>query len=256
VAIGIPLRNVQGLLWQSIVWLVLATSLVLAASLGVAWAVGGRVARSVQALTRPALALGFGQAANVPPLGLREADEVAAALERASHRLLQAEHAAQHDVLTDLANRALFATLVDDRIALCRRTGGRLAVLYIDLDGFKAVNDQHGHAVGDELLRAVSMRLRTLLRQSDVAARLGGDEFAALLFDIATPAAAASVAAKLVDALSQPYETGTLQIAMSASVGVANYPEAGTSCEQLLQRADEAMYRAKVAGKRRHDASA
>jgi len=255
VAIGIPTRSLTSALWQSIGWLIAVMVLVLAGSLGLAWAVGGRVARSVQALTRPALALGFGEAVNVPPLGLRETNEVAAALTRASRRLLQAEHQAQHDALTGLANRGLFATIVNDRIALCRRTGSPLAVLYIDLDGFKIVNDHHGHAVGDELLRAVAARLKSGLRSSDVAARLGGDEFAALLFETSAQAAGA-VASKLIDSVSQPYQVGGREITLSASIGVAGHPEAGTNCEQLLQRADEAMYRAKVAGKRRYDASA
>jgi diguanylate cyclase (GGDEF)-like protein len=255
VAIGIPTRSLTSALWQSIGWLVVVMVLVLAGSLGLGWAVGGRVARSVQALTRPALALGFGEAVNVPPLGLRETNEVAAALTRASRRLLQAEHQAQHDALTGLANRGLFATIVNDRIALCRRTGSPLAVLYIDLDGFKIVNDHHGHAVGDELLRAVAARLKSGLRSSDVAARLGGDEFAALLFETSAQAAGA-VASKLIDSISQPYQLGAHEVTLSASIGVAGYPESGTNCEQLLQRADEAMYRAKVAGKRRYDASA
>jgi diguanylate cyclase (GGDEF)-like protein len=252
VAIGIPTLTLARTLWPSIAWLVLMMALVLAASLALAWTIGGRVARAVQALTQPALALGFGEAVNVPPLGLREADEVAAALTRASRRLLQAQHAARHDALTDLANRALFATLVNDRIELCRRSGNPLTVLYIDLDGFKSVNDLYGHAVGDELLRAAATRLKEALRGSDVAARLGGDEFAAMLFDTAVPAASA-VAAKLIDSLSLPYRIDGREIAVSASIGVAGYPDSGSTCDQLVQRADEAMYRAKVAGKRRYE---
>lgn len=254
VAIGIPQHMLARALWPSIGWLLLVMALVLAASLALAWAVGGRVTRAVQALTQPALALGFGEAVNVPPLGLREADEVAAALTRASRGLLQAQHAARHDALTDLANRALFATLVNDRIELCRRSGNLLTVLYIDLDGFKSVNDLYGHAAGDELLRATAKRLKAALRGSDVAARLGGDEFAALLFESGVPAASA-VAAKLIDSLSSPYRVNGREITVSASIGVAGYPESGGTCDQLLQRADEAMYRAKVAGKRRYEVS-
>jgi diguanylate cyclase (GGDEF)-like protein/PAS domain S-box-containing protein len=170
------------------------------------------------------------------------------ALERSNAELLQAQHRAHHDALTGLANRALFNEIVDHQLAICGRTETSLAVLYIDLDGFKAVNDTHGHATGDELLCAVAARLKNGIRSSDLAARLGGDEFAIVLVSTGTEAAAA-VAAKLADSVSMPYPIGQLTIEISASIGVAGYPDSGTSSEALLHSADETMYRAKAGRK-------
>jgi diguanylate cyclase (GGDEF)-like protein len=248
VALGIPQAQLTGALWRSIVWLLLATAALLAASLGLAWLIGGRIARSIRELSAPALALGFGQAVSVRPLNLKEADEVGRALTRASQTLLQAQYQAQHDELTGLPNRALFNEIVNQQLALGERTGMLLAVLYVDLDGFKAVNDAYGHAIGDALLCAVASRLRAAIRGSDVAARLGGDEFAAVLMHVDTDAAAA-VAVKLVESLSAAYPIDTQSIAISASIGVAE-SSPGCSSDSLLQRADAAMYDAKARGKR------
>ncbi|HYX66507.1 MAG TPA: GGDEF domain-containing protein, partial [Burkholderiales bacterium] len=136
-------------------------------------------------------------------------------------------------------------------IELCRRDAKPLALLFIDLDGFKRVNDENGHECGDRLLCEVAARLQASIRGSDVAARLGGDEFGMLLFN-ADPRAAASVAAKLVDTLSQPYEVNARRIEISASIGIAACPDAGQTAEELLRSADRAMYRVKLAGKRGH----
>jgi len=135
-------------------------------------------------------------------------------------------------------------------LALCKRTGASLAILYVDLDGFKSVNDTHGHACGDQLLRAVATRLRAGIRDSDIAARLGGDEFAVALV-ISTEGDAANVAGKLVRDLSASYLIASLTVEISASIGVAVYPDAAGTFDALLRRADESMYAAKTAGKRR-----
>jgi diguanylate cyclase (GGDEF)-like protein len=170
---------------------------------------------------------------------------------KASAMMLQARHDAYHDELTGLANRTLFNEIIQQQLALCRRTEDQLAVLFVDLDGFKGINDHYGHAVGDELLRALAKRLTAGLRNSDIAARFGGDEFAAILVQ-ADRDAAATVAAKLVDSLSKPYAIGALTITASASIGVADYPRCGDSGDALLQRADEAMYQAKQQGRHRY----
>ena len=254
VAIGIPREGLTTKLRRSLWLIILATAILLAGSLCLAWAIGGRIAASVRALTAPALALGFGEPVVLPHLQIREADEVGKALIKASRRLTEAQHQAHHDVLTGLANRALLNEMLNQQIAVCARNGTNLAVLYIDLDGFKAVNDQHGHATGDELLRAVSMRLKAGIRSSDIAARLGGDEFAAMLVNT-TLGAAAAVADKLVQSISAPYPIGTLAtlaIEISASIGVAVYPGSGKTGDTLLQNADKAMYVAKTTGKRRY----
>jgi diguanylate cyclase (GGDEF)-like protein len=249
VAIGIPARYLTGELWHLLWWLVLGFVLLLLSSLVLAWAIGGRISRSIDGLAGPALALGFGEAVTVPPLHLREADAVGQALIKASKMLQEAEHRGHHDALTGLANRILFNEIVDHQMAVCARSGTPLAVLFVDLDGFKAVNDTHGHATGDELLRAVAQRLKSGIRSSDLAARLGGDEFAIVLVNTGTKEAAI-VARKLADSVSIPYPIGQLKIEISASIGIAAYPESGTNSEALLRSADEAMYETKSGHKR------
>lgn len=251
VAIGIPRASLYRELWQSIWWLFLAVLALLACSLTLAWAIGGRIAAAIGQLTGPATALGFGQPVALAPLRVKEADEVGKALTRASEMLLSAQYDASHDALTGLANRVLFDGVVEQQLAACQRTGTQLAILYIDLDGFKGVNDAHGHASGDALLCEVATRLKAGMRASDLVARLGGDEFAALLVHAGVDAAAA-VAGKLVESLSRPYVLGALTVKISASIGVAEYPDAGTTVESLVLHADQAMYRAKVGGGHGH----
>ena len=250
VAIGIPLKDVTSELGRLLWWLILGLVILLVSSLAFAWVIGGRIARAVRGLCDPALALGLGEAVTVPSLHLKEADEVGRALMKASRMLKEAQHLAHHDALTGLANRLLFTEIVDHQLSICRRTGSTLAVLYVDIDGFKAVNDAHGHATGDQLLRAVAARLKSGIRSSDVTARLGGDEFAILLV-LTGAEAAAMVARKLADRVSLPYPIDQLTIEISASIGVAGYPDSGTNSEELLRSADEAMYKAKSGRKRR-----
>jgi len=247
VVIGMPLRDLTVSLWNTLRWLILGLMALILGSLGLAWAIGGRISRSVHALSKPALALGFGEAVTVPVFHLKEADEVGQALVKASQMLRDARHQAHHDALTGLANRALFCDIVNHHTAICSRTGVPLALLYLDLDGFKAVNDTHGHGIGDELLRAVASRLREQIRSSDLAARLGGDEFAVVLVNT-DGKGAVIVADKLRECVARAYPIGQLTIAISVSVGIAEYPQSGTTCDALLRGADEAMYRDKSAG--------
>ncbi|MBV8746134.1 MAG: GGDEF domain-containing protein [Xanthobacteraceae bacterium] len=169
---------------------------------------------------------------------------------RASALLRDAQRRANHDALTGLPNRPLFLEAAEHHLAACRESGNKLAVLFIDFDGFKSVNDRHGHGTGDELLREIAMRLRNAIRGFDLAARLGGDEFAVLLVGLRSDAAA-RVAGELVDVLSLPYPIGRLALQLSASIGVAEYPVSGTTMEALVASADRAMYEAKAAGKGR-----
>jgi diguanylate cyclase (GGDEF)-like protein len=250
VVIGIPLKTLTAELWRSLWWLVAGVAILVLSSIAVAWAIGRRIAGAVNALAAPALALGAGEAVTVPSLRLKEADEVGQALTRASGMLAAAQHRANHDELTSLANRALFDEILSHQLAVCSRTKTNLSIAYIDLDGFKLVNDEHGHAAGDELLCTVAARLKTAIRESDLAARLGGDEFALILIHTGL-AAAQTIARKLVDSLSAPYSIGALTLTISASIGIAAYPESGTTSAVLSHRADEAMYRAKAMGKRR-----
>jgi diguanylate cyclase (GGDEF)-like protein len=254
-ALAVPSAALSERLWQRARAVAFSVAAIAALGLLFAWGIGGRIARSIHGLAAPAARIGLRQRIAVAPLGLKEADEVARALERASELISNAEHRAQHDALTGLANRALFLEIAAQQIERCKREKTRLAVMFIDLDNFKRVNDEHGHDAGDRLLVAVATRLRSAVRGSDVAARIGGDEFAVLLVNAAAPMAA-EVAAKLVDTLSEPYgwDAGmaALRVEISASIGVAGYPESGTVAEQLLKRADEAMYKVKLGGKRGH----
>ena len=249
-AIGIPTQIISDELRTTLFWLVFATIALLASSLAAAWLIGGRIAASIRSLTGPALALGSGEVVSVPPLHLREADEVGASLVKVSEMLHRAQHQANHDVLTGLANRALFNEIVNQQLLLCERNNTTLAILYIDLDGFKAVNDRHGHETGDKLLCNVAARLKGGSRNSDVVARLGGDEFAIVMVG-ASLQDGVLVGEKLVDSVSLPYLINGLELHVSASIGVAAYPDSGVTSDALLQRADGAMYKAKGLGRRR-----
>lgn len=152
---------------------------------------------------------------------------------------------AQHDVLTGLPNRALFSELLGKALAVTRREKKKLALLYIDLNDFKPVNDNYGHAAGDSVLRETARRIEHALRESDGAGRLGGDEFAAFALGIRRRADAESVAAKVRSAVAAPVDLGDAEISVTASVGAAVYPDDGTDEESLLRKADEAMYREK-----------
>ena len=157
---------------------------------------------------------------------------------------------AYHDPLTGLANRTLFADEVD--AALSAVTGERIpVVLFLDLDNFKDVNDSLGHAAGDRLLAAVGERLRSCLREGDLAARLGGDEFAILLFDEPELRDALGVATRLIESLAVTFPIQGHDMGVSASIGVAAYQDAGMGADELLRNADVAMYTAKQGGKNR-----
>lgn len=158
------------------------------------------------------------------------------------------QYLAHFDPLTDLPNRALFNDRLRQALAACRRNQSRLAVLFVDLDKFKPVNDTLGHSVGDLLLKEVSYRLLDSIRESDSAARLGGDEFVVLLSGIETESDAITVAEKILSSIREPFRLDKHVIQISASVGIAVYPNHGHSDHELLSNADEAMYLIKHAG--------
>jgi diguanylate cyclase (GGDEF)-like protein len=157
--------------------------------------------------------------------------------------------AAMYDALTGLPNRKLFFDRLEASLALDSRYDRRLALLYIDLDGFKTVNDTMGHEAGDELLKRVSVLLADSVRKSDTVSRLGGDEFAVLLNEVTNVGDAALVGEKIVSALRAPIVLKTGPATIGASVGVSVYPEHGGSAELLVQKADQAMYASKHKGK-------
>lgn len=156
---------------------------------------------------------------------------------------------ANFDLLTGLPNRYLFMDRLSQAVARKRREHGVFALLYLDLDGFKAVNDELGHAAGDALLQTLSRRMLRSLRASDTLARLGGDEFTVILLDQRTANQAAHIATKLMRVLAMPavLEQGTVRV--HASIGIAIYPDHAQDAEALIQQADVAMYAAKQQGK-------
>ena len=158
-------------------------------------------------------------------------------------------HLAHHDALTGMPNRFLFNDRLASALARVREAREGLAVLCIDLDGFKAVNDTWGHAAGDRLLQAVSDRLRANLRACDTAARLGGDEFAILQVPVSGIEDAARLARRLTDALSEPYDLEQYRFSVSASIGVSLAHRHDVDPSTILEGADGALYRAKREGR-------
>ncbi len=170
---------------------------------------------------------------------------VAGASKALRHQAAVNEHQALHDSLTDLPNRTLFHDRVHQALASARRDHVPAAVMIMDLDRFKEVNDTLGHASGDELLKQIGLRLRESLRDSDTVARLGGDEFGVLLPKVLDAEAAVAVARKLRTTLEEPLTVHGLALQMEASIGIALFPDHGSDVQGLLQRADVAMYVAK-----------
>ena len=176
------------------------------------------------------------------------AHSVAALVE--AQRALQ--HIAWHDALTGLPNRTLLADRLSQDMRRVRRSGGFLALAYIDLDGFKAVNDTYGHEIGDRLLVEIARRMRGVLRDVDTVARIGGDEFAAIFADLPDAAASQPMIERLLATIAEPTLVDGLRLEVSGSIGVCYFPQDGEiEAEQLLRQADHAMYEAKLAGRNR-----
>lgn len=156
---------------------------------------------------------------------------------------------AHRDPLTGLANRLSFQLQAEPSVALARRQNNRLALMFIDLDGFKQVNDENGHEAGDVLLQHVAQRLGEAFRQADMVARFGGDEFVVLLTDVRDREKCAALANKLIARLSEPYRIGERTFVIGASIGIAFFPDDAEDIESLIAQADAAMYDAKRAGR-------
>ncbi len=161
----------------------------------------------------------------------------------------QLAHHATHDALTGLPNRLILSDRIEHAIPVARRAGRQVAVLFLDLDNFKLINDSLGHAAGDELLRAATRRMQTALRREDTLTRFGGDEFVVVLPGLDGPVGAERVAAKLLEALDAPFEIGGRKLVTKASIGIHVGPRDDDTAEGMLRRADQAMYRAKRAGR-------
>jgi diguanylate cyclase (GGDEF)-like protein len=163
----------------------------------------------------------------------------------------RASYLAQHDFLTDLPNRMLLNDRLTQAIAAARRHGASLAVLFVDVDHFKRINDSLGHTIGDLLLKSISRRLVTCVRTSDTVSRHGGDEFVVLLSEVTRPDDAALSADKILAALRAPYCIEHQDLRITASVGIGVYPDDGTDAETLLKNADRALLHAKAHGRNR-----
>jgi len=158
-------------------------------------------------------------------------------------------HLAQHDALTDLPNRLLLNDRLTQAISLARRNRSQLAVLFLDLDGFKHINDSLGHSVGDKLLQSVAERLSSCVRKSDTVSRQGGDEFVLLLSEVTHAADAAIISEKIIAELKRAHRIGKHRLRISASIGLSTYPTDGEDAETLIKNADTAMYDAKQSGR-------
>lgn len=164
----------------------------------------------------------------------------------------QAQHLAMHDVLTGLPNRAMFEHSLEAALQRCRRDGSNLALLYLDLDRFKQINDTLGHPAGDALIREVARRLTTEVRCYDTVARLGGDEFAMILSNPSDPAVVEAICARIILDLRRPFELMGTQSYIGVSIGVAFFPNDGTDATELTRKADIALYKAKMEGRGRY----
>lgn len=158
-------------------------------------------------------------------------------------------HMAQHDPLTNLPNRALFNDRLGHELARAKRQNGRFAMVFLDLDYFKPINDNYGHDVGDQVLRQLARRLQQCVRAADTVGRIGGDEFVVLMAELSESESIRALAEKLRESLRQPLVVDGHELAISCSIGVAVYPEDGTDALALIKRADDAMYRAKEDGR-------
>ncbi|WP_231502025.1 GGDEF domain-containing protein [Herbaspirillum sp. RV1423] len=190
----------------------------------------------------------------------RSEQEKICLIEQLEREKTRAYQLASHDYLTGIPNRMLFSELAAAELSRAKRSANLYALFFIDLDGFKPINDMLGHAVGDMLLQAVAQRLCASLREYDLVARLGGDEFVVLVSDIKHQNQIADIADKLIKTVGAPFlNLGGYEVSTSLSIGIALYPDDGHSVDELLSKADAAMYAAKKAGKgayRFHDRAA
>ena len=255
----------QGLL-QFLLNGVTALLVCLALAAGAGWLLSRRLLRDIvtplQQLAQVARAARHDRALDqrVPPARIAElrslGDDLNALLQELQQRYAQLEHQnatlahrAQHDSLTGLPNRDHFEDRLDAALHEMRASKGAMAVLFLDTDRFKDVNDHYGHAAGDQLLTEVARRIRAELRESDLVARMGGDEFAVLLAPLRGSADALRIADKILHAMGAPMLLDTLhQVTPSVSIGVAVFPEHGSTASELLRAADSAMYQAKRTG--------
>lgn len=253
VAVGAPIAELAAGLRRSMLLVMLTGGAIILSGMLLAYRLGRMIEASVAALIEPAVALGNGGEIEVPATRFRETAALGDALTHASQMLIKTQELAYHDPLTALSNRLLFRELALHALAAAQRTGRPVALLALDLDNFKEVNDRNGHGLGDLVLRIAADRMRNTLRSADIVARFGGDEFVVLLEDTDRDQAM-RLAEELIRALSAPYPAVLQQV--GASAGIAMFPQDAADLDSLLELADRALYAAKAAGRgRAHPAS-
>ena len=178
--------------------------------------------------------------------GKTELADTQAELSEIQQHEKRARHLALHDFVSGLPNRTLLNDRLNSALALAQRHAWQVAVMFIDLDKFNRITDVHGHAAGDEVIKIISERLQKSARASDTVGRQGGDEFLYLMLEVTDEAAVATAAAKLTASLRAPCEFNGINVSVKASIGIAMYPQHGTSANVLLENADKAMYEAKA----------
>ena len=246
VAVGAPKRIL--VLKTSIEVLMLTTGCLVIAftSIFTSRKISNKIENAIYSLENPARALAEGRNVIIEESGIKEVNFVNNAILTAFDSLQSQTYFANHDSLTGLPNRSLFNEILEKNLVLARRKNERFALLSIDLDGFKLINDTEGHPAGDYVLKEVGSRIKSSIRESDTVARFGGDEFLVLLpnsdFDVG-----ANIAYNLIETISQPYQhlTGKL----SASIGISVFPDSGNSISEMINSSDKALYKAKSAGK-------
>jgi diguanylate cyclase (GGDEF)-like protein/PAS domain S-box-containing protein len=191
---------------------------------------------------------------SIAPIHNREGEAIGAVIvfrdvSAARATALQIAHSAQHDFLTGLPNRMLLNDRIDQAIILARRSKLQVAVLFLDLDGFKHINDSLGHPIGDKLLKSIAVRLVKCVRTTDTVSRQGGDEFVVLLSAVNRPNSAAVTATKILEAIAKPHSIDQHELHVTASIGVSAYPDDGLNAETLIKNADTAMYQMKENGR-------
>lgn len=250
VAIGVPKEQLLADLRSDLAVATAGVLAVLLFGLLAARMLSVRIQKAVTALVPQAARLASWEQVAPEHGPIIELNALASSLVQASEVLHKTRQQAQHDPLTGLANRNLLMEILDFQINFAKRSETSVALLYIDLDGFKAINDTLGHQAGDEVLADVARRMKDMVRASDCAARLGGDEFVIALSD--TDAHGAETLAKrLIAELSLPVATAAGEASVQASVGIALYPYSASTSSELMLCADEAMYRSKAMGKNR-----
>lgn len=245
--IGDPEALFNAQVWESIYPLIALGLLLIVISAFFASHLGTRISSPVLELNRRVKSSKQNREVFCSPIGTNdELEDLAKAFD---DRTLELQHQAEHDSLTNLPNRVLFLDRLQQAIKLTQRNHQKLAVLFIDLDRFKEVNDSFGHDMGDELLQVVSDSVQDVLRSSDSIARLGGDEFAVLISQVEHETVIVSILEKILLLFKEPFALNHRQIYTSCSIGVAICPENGVTAENLLRNADAAMYKAKEEGR-------